>query len=72
MAIRINTEIDGFEVEVTDRYNDEGRTECFITKGRKGASLALCEDFGTVEEDGPRISDATLEKVRKLAEANGY
>jgi hypothetical protein len=72
MAIRINTEIDGFEVEVTDRYNDEGRTECFITKGRKGASLALCEDYGTVEEDGPSISESTLEKISKLARENGY
>ena len=72
MAILINETIDGFEVEVSDRYNDEGRIECFITKGRKGASLALCEDYGTVEEDGPRISDSTLAKVRKLAEKHGY
>lgn len=72
----VNTVIDGFEVEVTSRYNDEGRVECFINKGSRGSSLAVVEDFGAIipydESSEVKVKDATIGRIRAFAEKHGY
>jgi hypothetical protein len=80
MAVKEQTEIDGFRVEVetmTDD-NDAARGEwvdCWISKGRHSASLALAEDCGVIEVDGGEdipIPAKTLERVRAYAVSLGY
>lgn len=67
--MRLREQIDGFTVEIEPDDNGVG---CWISQGRHAGSLALCQDYGTVGEDGPPISNATLAKIEKRALANGY
>lgn len=74
----LNT-IGGFEVEVTDETNDEGRVECFVGKEKHGtkfcSSLAVVEDYGFIEPDDERairVPENTVERIRTFAQKHGY
>lgn len=57
------------EITVTDET-----VCCDITCGRHSASLALCEDLGTVGEEpgAPAISQSTLDAFQDFAAQHGY
>ena len=60
-----------FTAEIT--RTDEGVC-CDISAGRHYASLALCQDLGTVGEEpgAPSISQSTLDAFESFALAHGW
>ena len=69
----LKTIIDGFELELDF---DEEWSDCYIIKGKFSGTLqGILTDGALVNYDtgaSLKISSATLDKIEKWAESNGY
>lgn len=68
MATIAKRTIAGFTVEIEQGENG---IECWISKGRDSASLAVAEDYGELN-DGTSVDNGTLDFIREFAEKYGY
>lgn len=73
MAIHITT-IDGFEVEIDTDTDGNGRTGCWIQKGRNSGSLELLMGEGVLlgHNDDLRVPQSTIDAIEQWALENGY
>lgn len=74
----VKTVIAGFEVDL-ETYTDcgEPRSDCFISKRGKSASLTVAQGYGCLDPDAPEgeevpISDSALARIEAWALKNGY
>jgi hypothetical protein len=73
----VKTVINGCTVEY-EGENDEGVTQCFISKGRFSASLAALEGTGCLTDSGSPacdelpIDEPTIDAISAWATAQGY
>jgi hypothetical protein len=68
------TIIDGFTVSIEPNEDRPG-FNCWVAKGRASSSLAVVEDFGAISPDEAgevKVPQATIDRIRAFAEANGY
>jgi hypothetical protein len=70
----LTTKIGGFTVSLEPNEDREG-FQCWISRGDYCASLALANDYGSLDPDdqnAPRVSTRVLDQVEAWAVANGY
>ena len=60
---------------ILEPNEDRDGIDCWVSCGRAASSLAVLEDFGALDPDGPserRVPRSLINKIRTWAEVNGY